>query len=68
MRCPECNGRVTLVVSTHWQAAGEVVRRRVCKACDHRWYSVQSAEVEVSGEQLAWSKGKALLKRGAFDP
>ena len=67
MRCPECNGRVTLVVSTHWQKGGEVVRRRACKACDHRWYSVQAPEVVVSNYDLVWLKGKALLRRGAFD-
>jgi transcriptional regulator NrdR family protein len=64
MRCPECDGRVTVVVATHWQRDGKVVRRRACKACDHRWYSVQDPEVLICQYQLAWAKGKAILRRG----
>ena len=63
MRCPECDGRVTWVVMTHWQSDGRVVRRRACKACDHRWYSVQGPEEQISKFRLCWRKGKAILRQ-----
>lgn len=65
MRCPECNGMVTLVVSTSWQRDGRAVRRRVCKACGHRWYSVQQPEQLITLDQLRWQRKRPVIKEEA---
>jgi transcriptional regulator NrdR family protein len=40
---------------TNQLADGTIVRRRRCDGCNHRWYTKQPAEVQVSKYDLKWS-------------
>ena len=56
MRCPACGSFNCRVVSTKRVVEGpyEVVRRRRCVACDHRWYTAQEPEVNI-GPYISWA-------------
>ena len=49
MNCPACgNVRTKVVISREVLTPPfAVVRRYVCKKCDHRWYAAQQPEVLV---------------------
>ena len=62
-QCPQCSQRVSKVVLTKEVINGEfdVVRRRHCQNCGHRWYTAQTKEVSVgnvewidSGRAVNW--------------
>lgn len=55
MRCPACQSQLGRVVLTREVEKGVVVRRRHCKACENRWYTLQPAEVVIDQSALAWS-------------
>ena len=60
-QCPECRLRKSKVVLTKEVINGEfdVVRRRHCQACGHRWYTAQAKEVAVT--QVEWvDRGAAV--------
>jgi transcriptional regulator NrdR family protein len=48
------------VVCTFHTEAEQLVRRRHCQSCDHRWYTVQSAEQPLSQYSIKW-KGKSRI-------
>ncbi len=54
--CPECNSRDNRVVLKRETDSGIAVRRRVCKACDHRWYGLQAAEHAVDAGVVIWAR------------
>ena len=66
--CPNCGSQITDVGSTYRSKEGDFVRRRICIACDHRFYTAQCAEVLVSRRDLQW-KGRVptLLKEDIRD-
>lgn len=42
MHCPKCNSRQTVVVLTKEdRKANSNIRRRACRICEHRWYTVE---------------------------
>ena len=43
-QCPNCRVYETRVINTSFTETREIVRRRRCTVCDHRWYTVQQAE------------------------
>jgi transcriptional regulator NrdR family protein len=47
---------------------GTIVRRRHCRACDHRWYTQQPAEVQVPRCLLQWSNKKYIIAIRNNDP
>ena len=50
-QCPNCSRRDSKVVLTKEVIQGEfdVVRRRHCQHCGHRWYTAQTKEVAITG-------------------
>lgn len=57
MRCPKCDApshqlRVVLTTYTEEQ---ETVRRRCCKQCKHRWYTLQKPERILDGHAIKWN-------------
>lgn len=57
MRCPMCDYPHSKVVMTKPEkATKKLIRRRACKACDHRWYTIQELEQCISGYQLQWKR------------
>lgn len=64
-RCPECGHRVSKVVQTHEQRDGQLIRRRRCSRCDHKWFTVQSPEVAVDRERIRYQDKVPVLRRSA---
>lgn len=60
--CPECSSRLSFVQMTNQDADGRIVRRRVCRACGHKWYTLQWAEEVISPYQLRWDDKKPYLR------
>jgi len=54
--CPKCSGVRTRVVLTKRAKDGITIRRRHCRECDHRWYSIQYPEVPVEENEVKWIK------------
>ena len=54
VNCPECNSPRVYVVMTKDTQEGSLLRRRHCRACDHRWYTVQQQEQVICGSQIEW--------------
>lgn len=56
--CPGCGAWITKVVLTKLDSeCNEVIRRRHCDYCDHRFYTRQSREQIVDVRWLPGSKG-----------
>jgi transcriptional regulator NrdR family protein len=58
--CPQCGGNATYVVCTYHTETEQLVRRRHCKFCDHRWYTIQSPEKPLSQYLIKW-KGRSRI-------
>ena len=52
--CPNCGSEITDVKSTYRSAEGDFVRRRVCPACNHRFYTAQPTEVLLHRTSVQW--------------
>ena len=52
--CPKCGQLRTRVVLTKRAKDGITIRRRHCRECDHRWYSIQYPEVPVKENEVKW--------------
>ena len=53
--CPKCGSVLIKVVLTRIDPNGFKIRRRWCRLCDHRYYTVQGQEVVISKYDLKWS-------------
>lgn len=53
--CPKCRHLITKVVRSGAEDGGQIVRRRLCPACDHRWFTLQEPEYVVKPELVRWS-------------
>lgn len=53
--CPDCHGTNTYVVCTKHTTDGDLIRRRVCRACNHRWYTQQKPEQLLSPYAIRWN-------------
>lgn len=53
--CPQCGGKATYVVCTFHTETEQLVRRRRCKFCDHRWYTIQDPEQPLSKYVIKWN-------------
>jgi transcriptional regulator NrdR family protein len=60
--CVKCSGKNTHVVCTYQTAAGQIVRRRHCRFCDHRWYTIQDPEQPLSKYRIKWKPGKRIVE------
>lgn len=58
--CPQCGGKATYVVCTFHTDDEKLVRRRHCRFCDHRWYTIQGPEQPLSKYSIKW-KGKSRI-------
>ncbi|MFZ9095527.1 MAG: hypothetical protein ACO22O_12365 [bacterium] len=58
MECPNCLSTELSVTSTFKVAEckGQVVRRRRCKACDHKWYTLQQPEEVVDSYRIIFHR------------
>jgi len=61
MQCPKCSHDRSRAPSTNSQLADQTVRKRVCEACGHVWFTV---EVPVPAYAVGWSgsSGKPVLR------
>ena len=55
--CPSCFEKDNSVCSS-WQipATGEIVRRRSCELCGHRWYTAQEPEYIVHKDRVRFRR------------
>lgn len=54
MKCPSCGAHRIRVVLTTYSTDKEIIRRRRCLACEHRWYTIQQPEKLLEGVSVAW--------------
>ena len=54
-KCPKCGCVRLKVVFTRIDPNGFKIRRRCCKGCDHRYYTIQGQETLISKYDLEWS-------------
>jgi len=59
--CPQCGGKNTYVVCTYHTERHELIRRRHCRFCDHRWYTIQDPEQPLSKYRIKWKPGKRIV-------
>lgn len=61
MQCPKCAHDRSRAPSTNSQLIDQTVRKRVCEACGHVWFTV---EVPVPSYAVGWSgsSGKPVLR------
>jgi hypothetical protein len=52
--CPNCDSQITKVVATTRSTDGQIIRRRWCEFCNHRYYTAQSLERVVADGALSW--------------
>jgi len=60
--CPQCGGSRTYVVATYHTEHDELIRRRRCDFCNHRWYTRQQPEQPVSQYRIKWKPGKRIVE------
>ena len=56
--CPQCGSLLTDVINTYRTEEGHFVRRRVCPACDHRFYTAQPIEFVAPKGSVKWWAGR----------
>jgi len=55
VECPACGHPYSKVVSTTREHSDNTtLRRRHCKSCDHRWYTLQQPEEILNAYQVSW--------------
>lgn len=52
MKCPKCSSSALRVPITNNRLADQVVRRRQCTECGHKWFTV---ELAVPDYAVGWS-------------
>lgn len=52
--CPECDSREQRIVETRTTEYNTPRRRHECKACGHRWYSVELNEEQLYRLMKSW--------------
>jgi len=53
-KCENCGDRNSGVTLTRTLATGQIVRRRECLMCDHKWYTRQPAEETIETWRVVW--------------
>jgi len=62
MRCPKCSWYRSKVVLTRDDVDSDgTIRRRHCTNCDHRWYTIQAAEVAIDAQMVVWHENTTSL-------
>jgi len=60
--CPQCKCSQLKVLLTKLSDEGIRIRRRECKACGHRWYTMQPQEVNLPSWRVGYiAKGRRLF-------
>ena len=62
--CQKCGGRTWVVNSAHDELTPQIVRRRQCRKCSHRFYTVQAEEAYLNPSQRVEyvAKGQRLVR------
>jgi hypothetical protein len=59
--CPKCRHPLTRVTRSGAEDGGEIVRRRLCEACGHRFYTCQEPEYVVAERRLQWLRSGPVV-------
>jgi transcriptional regulator NrdR family protein len=60
--CPNCNCLITKVIKTYRDEHNNLVRRRSCISCSHRFYSAQLAEMLINPYDIQWDGSHGSIK------
>ncbi len=52
--CPKCGGSTKVVNNFNTENSEEIVRRRKCNDCGHRWYTIQERERPLDSYRIRW--------------
>lgn len=52
--CPKCREPYSKVLRSASEPGGEIVRFRLCPACEHRWYTAQEPEYIIPISRMKW--------------
>jgi hypothetical protein len=52
--CPKCRNPITKVLRSGAEDGGEIIRRRFCARCGHRFYTAQEPEYIINEKRLKW--------------
>lgn len=63
--CPQCQGCDTVVIHTARSTGDQLVRRRRCQQCEHRWYTLQEPERAIPDDALRWHWKKRQVRVNA---
>ena len=55
--CPKCRSGNTKVIITRSSTNGLLVRRRSCRDCGHRFWTLQEPEWLIKSSDLTWFQG-----------
>lgn len=60
--CPECESLSIKVVCIKYDEENCAVRRKLCRDCGHRFYTLQYPEAIVSNREIKYTKsGRAVV-------
>lgn len=64
VKCSECGGLSEVITSRPViDLEGGRVRRRLCRRCNRRWYSLQSPEQEIPAIFVGWQASEVTVNR-----
>jgi len=55
--CPKCESLSIEVVCIKYDEENCAVRRKLCRDCEHRFYTLQYPEAIVSNREIKYTKG-----------
>jgi len=64
--CPQCRTDRILVITTRPLENGNLLRRRRCQDCGHRWYTHQSREYPLPPGAVTWSNDQPTVDPVVF--
>lgn len=59
--CPKCRNPITKVTRSGAEDGGEIVRRRLCEQCGHRFYTCQEPEYVITEQRLKWLRSGPVV-------
>ena len=65
--CPKCRSGLTPVIVTKQTEHGETIRRRGCKECGHKWFTLQEPEYLLPVGSVKWSGSQLVLVQPEAD-
>jgi hypothetical protein len=59
--CPKCRHPLTRVTRSGAEDGGEIIRRRICESCGHRFVTAQEPEYVIQERRLKWLRSGPVV-------